>query len=91
MKNYFFIPVVLLCSFTALAGEPSAGKVPESSQYSECVAVSLFTMQGRELNAAVENKRAIAKTNAIPAGWSVVGVVSKTEHGRDEPYMVICH
>ena len=91
MKNYFIIPVVLLWSLSVQAEEHSAGKAPESSQYSECVAVSLFTQQGRELNAAVENKRAIEKTNAVPAGWSVVGVTSKTERGQDEPYMVICH
>lgn len=57
----------------------------------ECVAVSLYTIEGKELNSIVKNKRTIEKTNFIPEGWTVVGVTTKNENDISNPYLVICH
>jgi len=95
MKKTLILAVVLSCVFAVHAGERSSAQTSAQAsagpQYRECVAVSLFTLPGRELNVIAENNRSIQKTNIIPPGWSVVGVTTATERGSDEPYMVICH
>lgn len=91
MNKYLVIPVVLFSSFVSEANENSSAQSSTNEQYRECLAVSIFTKEGRELNSIVENKRKIKGTNIIPEGWSVVGVTTKTEAGINTPYMVICH
>ena len=77
--------------FVTSAEENASAPVGDSKQYRECVAVSLYTMQGRELNSAVENNRKIKETTLIPKGWTVIGATTKTEAEIITPYVVICH
>ena len=91
MKRYLIIPVILFSSFVSEANENSSAQSSINKQYQECLAVSLFTREGREVNSIVENKRKIKETNIIPEGWSVVGVTTKTEADINTPYLVICH
>ena len=91
MKRYLIVPVILLSTFVTEANENSLAQSSANEQYQECLAVSLFTKEGREVNSIVENKRTIKETNIIPEGWSVVGVTTKTEADIDTPYLVICH
>ena len=91
MKRYLVFPVLLLSAFATEANEKSFTQSYSREQYQECVAVSLFTMQGKELNSIVKGNRTIADTNAIPEGWTVVGVTTKNEATISTPYLVICH
>lgn len=93
MKRYLVITVLLLTAFSVQADDDEDASVPikDKGQYQECVGVSLFTLQGRELNSIVNNNRMVVGTNEIPEGWSVVGVTTKTEAEVTEPYLVICH
>ena len=91
MKRYLIIPVILLSTFVAEANENSSAQSSANEHYQECLAVSLYTKQGKEVNSIVENKRTIKETNSIPKGWSVVGVTTKTEADINTPYLVICH
>lgn len=91
MKIHLLIAVLFITPFAAMADENTSVNSDDKKQYQECVAVSLYTMQGRELNAIVENDRKIKETNLIPKGWSVIGVTTKKEAGVAAPYMVICH
>ncbi len=91
MKRVLIIPVILLSPFITEANENSLAQSSANEQYQECIAVSLFTREGREVNSMVENNRKIKQTNIIPKGWSVVGVTTKTEAGIETPYLVICH
>ena len=91
MKRYFIIPVILLSIFIAEANGNSLAQSSANKQYKECLAVSLFTKQGKELNSIVKNNRAIEDTNTIPEGWTVVGVTAKKEALVTTPYLVICH
>lgn len=90
MKIYIIIPIILLIAFTTEASE-NTHKGGTAQQYQECVAVSLFTVEGRELNSIVKNSRMIEKTNLIPDGWAVVGVTTKNESDISNPHLVICH
>jgi hypothetical protein len=90
MKKFLIIPVIL---FTMSTAEADQNKLEESGYgqgFDECVAVSLFTIQGRELNSIVKDSRSMEKTNTIPEGWTVIGVTTKSEPGNVAPYMVIC-
>lgn len=89
MEKYIVISVLMLASFSSNAGEKSSVRSGDG-RYQECVAVSLYTIQGRELNSAVKNNRTIEDTNLIPQGWSVVGVTEETEADETKPYLVIC-
>jgi hypothetical protein len=91
MKRRLIIPVILFSSFVSGAEEHSPEQSSANKQYRECVAVSLFTKEGREINTMIENNRMIKQTNIIPEGWSVIGVTTKTEADVDTPYLVICH
>ena len=91
MKRYLVIPVLLLTVFVTEANEKSFTQSHSRDQYRECVAVSLFTMQGRELNSIVKGNRTLDGTNAIPEGWTVVGVTTKKEATISTPYLVIWH
>ncbi len=90
MDKYIVVSILMLTSFASNAGEKSAVR-SDDGRFQECVAVSLYTMQGRELNSAVKNNRKIEETNLIPEGWSVVGVTEETEADTTKPYLVICH
>ena len=99
MKRNLFHPVLLLSililsTFVTEAKENSLSQVPpqtsNNKQYKECVAVSLFTREGNEINSIAENNRTIEGTNRIPEGWSVVGVTTKKEALVTSPYLVIC-
>lgn len=90
MKKYLVIAILFITSFAAIADENTSVD-SNKGQYQECVAVSLYTMQGRELNSIVDSDRKIKETTVVPKGWSVIGVTTKTEAGLDAPYMVICH
>lgn len=83
--------VIMLSTFVAGANEKSSAQASANKQFQECLAVSLYTKQGKEVNAMVKNNRVIEDTNTIPEGWAVVGVTTKTEAGIDTPYLVICH
>ena len=72
------------------AGQEKSSWTEDKQNFKECVAVSLYTMQGGELNSIARNNRPIEKTNIIPEGWTVFGVTTKTETGNVAPYMVIC-
>lgn len=91
MKRVLLVPVILLSTFVTAANENSSAPSPANNQYQECLAVSLFTREGKEVNSMVKNNRVIEDTNAIPEGWSVVGVTTKTEADISTPYLVICH
>jgi hypothetical protein len=91
MKRFLIIPVILFSSFVSGAKENPPEQSSANKEYRECVAVSLFTKEGREVNSMIENKRMITQTNIIPEGWSVIGVTTKTEADVDTPYLVICH
>lgn len=75
---------------TAEAGQDKSLQAADKQNFEECVAVSLYTMQGRELNSIARNNRPIEKTNKIPEGWTVIGVTTKSETDNVAPYMVIC-
>lgn len=90
MKRYIMIPTILL--FTSFTHASESMQTDSSVQkYQECIAVSLFTIEGRELNAMVNNDREITRANLIPDGWSVVGVTTRSDSDTSNPYMVICH
>ena len=91
IKRNLTILTLSLIPFVASAEENASAPVGDNKQYQECVAVSLYTMQGRELNSAVENNRKIKQTTLIPKGWTVIGATTKTEAGVIMPYVVICH
>lgn len=91
MKTVLLVPVILLSTFVAEANENTSTQSSANTQYQECLAVSLFTREGKEVNSMVENKRKIKETNIIPEGWAVVGVTTKTEADINTPYLVICH
>lgn len=91
MKRYIVLPVILLATLATEANENASVQAVSNQGYQECVAVSLFTVQGRELNSAIENNRRIDQTNVIPKGWTVVGVTTKKEANDISPYLVICH
>lgn len=91
MNKYLAISIVFFTSFTAAASENNLLKSTSREQYKECVAVTLYTMKGRELNAIVETNRPIVDINKIPEGWTVVGVTTKKEGAISSPYIVICH
>ena len=91
MKRYVIIPFILLTTFITTADEKTFSQSISREQYKECIAVSLYTIEGRELNSIVENNRKIAGTNAIPEGWTVVGITTKKEAFITSPYLVICH
>jgi hypothetical protein len=90
MKAYLLFSVLLLAAFTASAKDNLNMQVETEQNYHECVAVSLFSMQGRELNSAARGNNLAKETNFIPEGWSVVGVTEKSEAGVTAPYLVIC-
>ena len=90
MKIYLVIATLLLAAFSVEARESSILD-NTGAQYTECVAVSLFTIAGRELNSIIDNKRTIETANAIPEGWAVIGVTTKSENEVSRPYLVICH
>ena len=87
----FIISVLLLAALSVNADENPSVHPSADHQYRECVAVSLYTVQRRELNSMVKNNREIEDSTAIPEGWSVVGVTSKQDAESDMPYLVICH
>ena len=91
MKTYLLIPFILLTMSTAVARESSSKQSAGANQYRECVAVSLHTMNGQELDSIVRNNRVVEDANLIPEGWVVVGVTTKSEGPISRPYMVICH
>jgi len=91
MKAYLLFSVLILAAFTTSAKDNLYMQAEAEESFHECVAVSLFTMQGRELNSAVRGNSLAKETNYIPEGWSVVGVTEKTESGVTSPYLVICH
>ena len=91
MKKHLVIPIILLTSFATQADEISSLQAADNEHFKECVAASLHTMPGSELNSIVENNRAIKQTTRIPAGWTVAGVTAKNETGITTPYLVICH
>lgn len=91
MKTKVIILLLLLSTFAAQAKENQASQSNDRQHYSECVAVSLFTKQGKEINAIAEDNRTIEETNLIPEGWSVIGVTIKQEAQVTSPYLVICH
>ena len=91
IKRNLTILTLSLIPFVASAKENASAPVVDNKQYQECVAVSLYTMQGRELNSAVENNRKIKQTTLIPKGWTVIGTTTKTENEIIAPYVVICH
>lgn len=91
MKRYLVIPALLITSFATEASEGTLSQSHDKAQYRECVAVSLYTIQGKELNSIVKDNRTINDTNAIPEGWSVVGVTTKKEALVTTPHLVICH
>lgn len=90
MKVYLIVPVMFLVAFTAKADESASSRINNGEQYQECVGVSLYTMQGKELNSTVENNRIVKDTNAIPKGWTVIGTTEKTEADVITPFLVIC-
>ena len=90
MKNYLIIPVILFTTITAEAEQNKLEGSAYGQGFEECVAVSLFTIQGRELNSIVKSNRSMEKTNIIPEGWTVIGVTTKSETEEIAPYMVIC-
>lgn len=89
MKRYIIISIILLVAFSTHASE-NTQKENSAQSYRECVAVSLFTVEGREINSMVTNNRAINKTNLIPDGWTVVGVTTQSDSDMSNPYIVIC-
>ena len=89
MKVYIIIPIILFMAITAEASENTM-KDSTAQLYQECVAVSLYTMKGRELNSIVKGNRTLEKTNLIPDGWTVVGITTKSESDISNPYIVIC-
>ena len=91
MKRVLLVPVILLSTFVTAANENSSAPSSANTQYQECLAVSIFTREGKEVNSMVKNNRVIEDTNTIPEGWSVVGVTTKTEADISTPYLVICH
>ena len=91
MKRALMFPVLILSTFVTGANENSSAQSSANKQFQECLAVSLYTKQGKEVNSMVKNNRVIEDTNTIPEGWSVVGVTTKTEADISTPYLVICH
>lgn len=91
MKKLLHIIVVFIMSFAVMADDTSTVNTNEKGQYQECVAVSLHTMQGRELDSIVKSSRKIKETTLIPKGWTLIGLTTKSEDGIVAPYMVICH
>lgn len=91
MKRYLISAIILLTTFAAEANKNSFVQSTSKEHYQECLAVSLYTMQGKELNSIVKNNRTIEDTNTIPEGWTVVGVTTKKEDTISAPYLVICH
>ena len=90
MKRYLLVSILSLAVTAAQADEELSMQFQEKGQYQECVGVSLFTMQGRELNSIANNNRVVVGTNVIPEGLSVVAVTNKTEVDETVPYLVIC-
>ncbi len=90
MKRYLLISIISLAASAAQADEELSMQFQNNGSYHECVGVSLFTMQGRELNSIVNNNRMVVGTNEIPEGWRVVAVTTKTEVDETIPYLVIC-
>jgi hypothetical protein len=91
MKRYVITPFILLATFITTADEKTFSQSISREHYQECIAVSLYTIEGRELNSIVKNNREIVGANAIPEGWSVVGITTKKEAFATSPYLVICH
>ncbi len=91
MKRYVVLPIILLATLAAEANAKASVQSVSNKGYQECLAVSLYTVEGRELNSAVENNRKIEQTNVIPKGWSVIGVTTKKDNKDISPYLVICH
>lgn len=91
MKTNVIFLLLMFTAFSTAARENLDARSNDSQQYSECVAVSLFTKQGNEINAIAKDSRTLENTNRIPAGWSVIGVTTKQEAGAISPYIVICH
>ncbi|MCG6937163.1 MAG: hypothetical protein LJE83_03185 [Gammaproteobacteria bacterium] len=90
MKRNIIILLLLCSTLAAEAKDNTPAQSSAKQQYQECVAVSMFTKQGREINAIAENNRAIEETNHIPEGWSVLGVTTQKEALVTTPYLVIC-
>ena len=90
MKRYLLISIISLAASAAMADEELSMQIQDNGQYQECVGVSLFTMQGRELNSIVKNNRMVVGTNEIPEGWDVIAVTTKTDVDETVPYLVIC-
>lgn len=90
MKRYLIIPVLFLVTLTTEADESASTRPDNGEQYTECVGVSLYTMQGKEFNSTVKNNRMVKGTNAIPKGWKVIGATEKTESDVITPFLVIC-
>jgi len=91
MKKILFIPLLVLPSLSFAIPEMSAHHEVAETGYRECVAASLFTMEGKELNSIIENHRTIPDTNRIPEGWTVVGITTERVGAVSKPYMLICH
>ena len=85
------ILLLSLIPFVTAAEKNAAAPVVNNNQYQECVAVSLYTIQGREFNSAVENNRKVKDTTLIPKGWTVIGATTKSDAEKIMPYVVICH
>lgn len=91
MKKLLVITIILLAPFATQANENSSVQTANNQRFQECIAASLHTMLGSELNSIVESKRTLKQTTLIPEGWTVVGVTAKKETGSTTPYLVICH
>ncbi len=90
MKSCLVFSALLLAVFIIVGMENAAAKSDDAPQYKECIAVSLHTMNGQELDSIVRNNRKIEDANLIPEGWSVVGVTEKSDGPVSRPYLVIC-
>lgn len=91
MKRNLTILALSLIPLVTSAEDNASATESANNQYQECVAVSLYTIQGRELNSAIENNRKVKQTSLIPKGWTVIGATTKTENEIITPYVVICH
>ena len=80
MKKIAFLSLLLFSSASAYAGDDASKST--SGQFTECIAVELWTMSGKALNKGKEPK----KTVKIPEGWTVVGGGG----GGGHPTVTIC-
>ena len=90
MKRYLIISVLFFVALNTEADESASARPDNAEQYTECVGVSLYTMQGKEFNSMVKNNRMVKDTNAIPKDWKVIGTTEKTEADVITPFLVIC-